>query len=99
MCRSVVIVANKQDSNKANDENPGPSRESSTWHVSEDSSGSSNNEFSEPDQDPSDEWLPTGSTMRAAKPNPQTQLQEDMREVRANFPLLSSFSPCHMNAI
>ena len=60
---------------------PGPSRLSTgTRRVTEPDSGSSSDDFSEPDPDSSDEWLPSGSTAssRASSPDatPQTRLPE-----------------------
>ncbi|XP_041960142.1 piggyBac transposable element-derived protein 4-like isoform X2 [Alosa sapidissima] len=64
MCRRHSSVANGRDLGEA----PGPSGASST-RCSADSSDS-DNEFSEPDPDSSDEWLPSGSAeySRASSP-------------------------------
>uniref|UniRef100_A0A8C5FSV4 PiggyBac transposable element-derived protein domain-containing protein n=1 Tax=Gadus morhua TaxID=8049 RepID=A0A8C5FSV4_GADMO len=55
---------------KASDEKPGPSRESRpTRRISADTSESSGDEFSEPDPDLSDEWLPSTGNSRASSPD------------------------------
>ena len=55
---------------KASDEKPGPSRESRpTRRISADTSESSGDEFSEPDPDSSDEWLPSTGNSRASSPD------------------------------
>ncbi|KAK0143878.1 hypothetical protein N1851_017797 [Merluccius polli] len=86
MCRSVAIVdrdtvthtlfeINDSDTDEKpgpsrESRNPGPSVESSTRRVSADSSGSSGSDFSEPDPDSSDEWLPSGSTGKSRASSP-----------------------------
>ena len=64
-CLSVAVGCDK-----ASDEKPGPSRESRpTRRISADTSESSGDEFSEPDPDSSDEWLPSTGNSRASSPD------------------------------
>ncbi|XP_030261761.1 uncharacterized protein LOC115574397 isoform X3 [Sparus aurata] len=97
MCRTdrnpVVIVENNRD-DKATEQNPAPSEGSITRRLSPllgSDRSESDDDFSEPDPDSSDEWLPSGSTgnSRSSSPDAAPRRHEGVQMMHpAEFPLL-----------
>ena len=67
MCLSVAI--DSSFAMKPLTKNPGKVESRPTRHISADTSESSGDEFSEPDPDSSDEWLPSTGNSRASSPD------------------------------
>ncbi|XP_030261760.1 piggyBac transposable element-derived protein 4-like isoform X2 [Sparus aurata] len=96
MCRTdrnpVVIVENNRD-DKATEQNPAPSEGSITRRLSPllgSDRSESDDDFSEPDPDSSDEWLPSGSTgnSRSSSPDAAPRRHEGGRvSSRAHTPV------------
>ena len=100
MCRSgkatdrnpVAIVENNRD-DKTTDQNPAPSEGSITRRLSPQlgsDRSESDDDFSEPDPDSSDEWLPSGSTgnSRSSSPDAAPRRHEGGKNELFPLPLL-----------